>query len=338
MFSLNKNGYFYCRKMSNDSLWFFNGLKGIMCLSVILYHYTYRYYELSTVFNPLTTFFRYGGVIGVCVFFLMTGFLTMHTIGRFKEIGGIKWLIHKYMRLYPQYAMASLIIFIVTYFYNLPFREPPTLQLFLMNLTMFPGLGGGLDTAHWYIMTLVYFYLEIYMIKKTESIQKLWPYLTIILLHSLIVISRHFKLVDENTGIYILTYILNLQPFIGVMIYNALTINKNWWIMVLLSCILLRNIILLPVISTFIILLLIPKDKIYIWIVRTLNCRIILSVSGISYMWYLIHQNIGYVVITICNGYYNDWISILLAMFATLVLSYILSKIYFLALNENKSV
>lgn len=120
--------------------------------SVIVFHYFFNGISKGTVdsvslpgFSAIAKY----GYLGVELFFLISGFVILYSTQNRTAREFVK---KRFVRLYPMYWMALIVIYIVT---NLPFwsNKGPAFSKFLWNLTMFPTAFGQdwVDAAHWFL-------------------------------------------------------------------------------------------------------------------------------------------------------------------------------------------
>jgi peptidoglycan/LPS O-acetylase OafA/YrhL len=132
-----------------------DALRGIGVLLVVLFHYTYRYYEYygSTIpdFN-----FRYGR-LGVELFFLISGFVIFMTVE--KTNSAKTFILSRISRLFPGYWFAIIFTFILVAFFGLPGLEV-SWKAMLFNLTMTQELFDipNVDPAYWSLFPELVFY------------------------------------------------------------------------------------------------------------------------------------------------------------------------------------
>lgn len=120
--------------------------------SVIVFHYFFNGISKGTVTSVSLPGFadiaKYG-YLGVELFFLISGFVILYSTQNRTAREFVK---KRFIRLYPMYWMAIIVIFVIT---NLPFwsNKGPQLSKALWSLTMFPTAFGEdwVDAAHWFL-------------------------------------------------------------------------------------------------------------------------------------------------------------------------------------------
>ncbi len=278
----------------------------LMAILIMMYHYTYRYFELfPSVSNKYMSHLKYGGTIGVAIFFVISSFYSMNTDYSDAKCSFVK----KIIRLYPAYLLAVIIIYIVVKITNTVELEVSVLDL-LMNIILIARYLGRklVDGAHWYVYFLIVFYAWHILLNKLGLKKKYWPYIVWLVLSSITSQSfmEHFGLnsiVYFNHRIESLCTVLFLERYssyiiIGVMIFfivNKIGVFRKS--ITLLFVALVRNIFFVPysilIIITFLCVILFLMFSEY-WVLP--QNHIVNWFAPISYSFYLIHQNIGYVV------------------------------------------
>lgn len=306
----------------NNKIEWIQGLRGLFCIWVVLFHYTTRYEELFAV-SPFISF-ENGGSVGVACFFIFSGYFCLKTLDKYFQNKPL-WLLNKYLRLWPSYFISVLISFIIVKNVGLSDRDVFTFIDLIKDIPMLPYLSGNIENACWYVMSLIKFYLLIFIIARYNILQKDLFYIFIILVFSFsVLLPDHIlsKIIRTTLGylplymgmlLYIierkLSY-LRLGLYIIYTIYLSYTIH---WLYMSLFC------IIIP---------LLLKDKHTLFIKNILSTRVLLYIGTISYSWYLIHQNVGYVVMNVINNYYSlHYLSPLLAVIVTMSLAVIINNI-----------
>ena len=133
--------------------------------AVIAFHYLYSAISRGRTPNvnesPLMGWAQYG-YLGVELFFMITGFVMLAST---QSISVGTFLRKRFLRLYPMYWLALILIFSTT---QLGFWNRPGLKAedFFHALTMFPEEFSHqwLDPAHWFLARLLQFYIFIFVI------------------------------------------------------------------------------------------------------------------------------------------------------------------------------
>ncbi len=272
--------------------------RGIAAFSVMLFHYTCLYDEYYGHADNLLFKFSVGSN-GVRLFFMISGFVIFMTLKKTEK--PMDFIVSRISRLYPAYWMAIVLTFSVVLIFSLPERQT-SLECALLNLSMFQWLfkAPNVDGAYWTLAIELSFYIIMLLLfmsnllNRIEDIGILWIIMQ--LLCWFLENSFGFKISDIIKTAFILKY-ANL--FIaGIMFYRIMNEGNSAYSHV---------VILFSLLTQWII-----SDKEIAFIVSCLFCLFYLFVFGklsfiiykplvflgiISYPLYLIHQNIGYVII-----------------------------------------
>lgn len=121
------------------------------------------------------------GYLGVELFFMISGFVILYSTNR----SAGEFVRRRFLRLFPMFWMAIIMIYLVTL---LPWweRSAPPLSKALWNLTMIPTAFGQerLDAAHWFLVRELQFYLVVtvvLLLGRGKSLPKILPIWAIIL-------------------------------------------------------------------------------------------------------------------------------------------------------------
>lgn len=281
-----------------------DAFRGLAALAVVFYHYTTRYnyfYPTNDMFGDFE--FKYG-YLGVNLFFIISGFVIYLTLDKCSKLGEFAY--KRIIRLYPAYIISVVLTFTVVTLFGLAGQEV-SIKNAIINLTMLSGFVNVpyVDGAYWsltteltfyFIMALLFFWK---LLNKIVIVSMLW--LSIGLIHLTLP-----ELLFQNIRQYIeLMGILNFcHLFIaGIMFYLLRANNHKKYYGILLLCLVyefLLNGVLVGsiVLSFFILFYLIVLGKL-----QFLNHSALVFLGTISYSLYLVHQNIGYVILNIMN----DW-------------------------------
>jgi len=273
-----------------------DGLRGIAALAVVAFHYIYQYNTIYGHSFNVPEFFRFGSY-GVHLFFMISGFVIYWTIT--KSVKPLDFVWSRFSRLYPVYWTALIITFFVVHVFSLPGRETDV-QTFLMNFTMVQSYFGysDVDGAYWTLALELAFYfwmLLIFSLGQTRHIEKI-----LIFWVSTSSILTYYKFGIEISPIikkiFLLDYIELFSA--GVCFYQIRMKQQTNYTKALL---LLSGISIFSSYPTLTSVGLLLFFVIFFAVVfnKALLLRnpILVYFGTISYSLYLIHQNIGYVVI-----------------------------------------
>ncbi len=310
------------------------GLRAMGVMMIVLFHYIYRFNELygdASAFSVLSQW----GTIGVGLFFMISGYFMFGGSHKANETL-LQYYKRKVGRLYTPYLPAIIVIFLVTSVAKLPGRTTAVFDA-LLNVVLINGFIGTpyVDTAHWYLTYLIAF-IVIAGIVKYSKIKETYAIPVWILFSYIIRVPigrlgmpsavEHFLHVISGGG--------NLYPFILGVVICELKAKKE-------KSLLEKGVLLLS--ATFSIYnIMVLYNKVAAWwiIVFALvfilcidgklnffSCDFLQKIAGISYPLYLIHQNIGYVIILSLRKVVGYEISVIVAIFVAAFLAVVLCQI-----------
>ena len=281
-----------------------DAFRGLAALAVVFYHYTTRYnyfYPTNNMFGDFE--FKYG-YLGVNLFFIISGFVIYLTLDKCSKLG--EFAFKRMIRLYPAYIIAVVLTFTIVTLFGLSGQEVGIKEA-VINLSMLSGFVNVpyVDGAYWsltieltfyFIMALLFFWK---LLDKIEIVSLLW--LSIGFIHLIVP-----EFLFQNIQKYIeLVGILNFcHLFIaGIMFYLLKANNHKKYYGILLLCVVYEFLLNGAfvgsiVLSFFILFYLIVLGKL-----QFLNHSALVFLGTISYSLYLVHQNIGYVIINIMNSW-----------------------------------
>jgi len=301
-------------------------LRGIMMLVIMFYNYTYRFsglYSIKTIdFFSLEKL----GTIGVGAFFVISGyFIIPKDLSHFNFIS---FFTKKIARLYPAYFVCVTLTFISISLFGLPERGSRLID-YIINLTLLNGYIGVryVDGAHWYLANLILFYVIIGVAMqlkiKKDYLFFVWLALSIILAFFSV---RYFSI----SYAYIITG-GKFTPYciIGIVLSEIQNDRANrikYMFLIIIASVyiffqhgVVTSVGSLIFLSIFILAL--KKEF------AVLKLRPLVWLGTISYIVYLLHQNIGYQLLLfmtkIFHGFHVSYI--IYTMVIVLLLSYLVS-------------
>ena len=302
------------QEAKSNRIYILDDLRGIAILVVLIYHYFFVYYkdkEISNIFltnyHILNDYFNLGA-FGISLFFLVSGFVIPMSLKGKQNLKNVyNFFVKRFFRLYPSYWIG--IIFIVTTTFLVTNTMQYTFKQIIINFTMIQDVfrTENIDGVFWtlmielkfYILTAILFYFN--LLKDIKYI--------VLLLLLLSTATLYYGYVYQ-TGTYLgngLWAYLMLM-YLGTAFYSYYKKNIDRKILLFLIFIVsiyyLFNFSYLPI-SEY-------GDKlgyslatvfaIFVFIIA-LNYKKSLSnittfLGNISYPFYLIHQVVGYLLIT----------------------------------------
>jgi len=147
-----------------------DALRGLAALAVVLFHYTTRYEQLFGHAEPLAVSVPWGHY-GVDLFFMLSGFVILMTLERTADSWRFAW--GRFSRLYPAYWAAAALTFLVVSLGRLPGQEVSWSDA-LLNLTMVQALLGAehIDGAYWSLQAELIFYANMLVLFRCGAFRR----------------------------------------------------------------------------------------------------------------------------------------------------------------------
>ena len=129
-----------------------------LILWIVIHHYTCVYNVIENV-HPINFQFQFtqGGHVGNACFFILSGYFMGKVLFN-SSLYSIKefciYCIRRYIRFYPTYALAVILISVWMYFGPLPERGVGFIK-FLVNFLFIIHPSGFVDGAHWFVAILL---------------------------------------------------------------------------------------------------------------------------------------------------------------------------------------
>lgn len=272
-----------------------DALRGLAALAVMAYHYTASF--LITHSGPLLTEFRYGSQC-VWLFFAISGFVILMTAERTERV--VDFAVGRFGRLYPAYWVAVIFSFLlIRYSGGLTIGRSNSRLHALANLTMFQELFGipDVDGSFWSLWVELTFYLLVGCLIAGRQLQRLgWILLALVLVQAIIVLSESIRSLPMAAAAIRFFPVLKFSEYfcLGVWSYK-LSRRWDWHFIPVFLCLLgcaaaKQQFIAFLIISG---LFLGAAHGRMPWLAN----RVFLYLGTISYSLYLLHQNLGQVVI-----------------------------------------
>ena len=279
-----------------------DGLRGGSALLIVCYHMFCRYQELYNNRTITFAFINYWGQLGVAIFFILSGLYMTRKHEKWTIIGFAR---KKFRRLWPAYFVAICVIFFFTHLFSLPGREC-SLSEFFINIFFVNGFIGVdyVDSAHWYITSLIGIYFVIAVIYKFFYNRRFWVY------NVWIVSSMVLHIVQQVSGqtiaakaAYFVLQLLGgryISLFVLVLLIQAVLIDRekmgvvHWGILVMsigYQVILHTYVGLIEMVIAAVMVVLCLYNKI-----PFLRNPLLEYIGVNSYSIYVIHQNIGFLI------------------------------------------
>lgn len=310
-----------------DRLSSLDSLRGIAALTVVFYHYLFRFDEIYG--HSFDVSWLEFGHFGVQLFFIVSGFVISWSLGRCEK--PLDFIVSRAARLFPAYWVAVILTFSVVLLFGLAGRDVTLLVMFI-SLTMLQEFVGiaHVDGVYWTLTAELLFYFWIFLIYLSGNFKKVEfffvPFLILSMLHNL-------GAVDLSPFVVKLMLLKHIGFFVtGICFYKLKNGEGD------LSA---TGIVLLCAISTgfitfgldYVVEIGTVFSLFYIAVnnrFKFFNSKVLVSLGGMSYSLYLIHQNIGYIVINFFKQMGGSTlyaiIGVATALCLSLVLAYAITK------------
>jgi peptidoglycan/LPS O-acetylase OafA/YrhL len=313
-----------------------DALRGIAAMAVILFHFTSgiaRNWSFHLYDPPFQ--FPFGDK-GVDLFFMISGFVIFMTLDRARSASS--FAVGRFSRLFPTFWACALITLLVTATFGLPGQEV-SLREALWNATMMPRFVRAqmIDGAYWSLEFELLFYVAMLVLHLLGAFRK-WTIPVLLLWLAAAAVSygilTHgdpesllFRLTGKIKAVTSLDYIHLFG--VGMVLYDAHR-GRSWssgHSLVLLACAAMawwKAVIPMHFALTlgFGLLLHLATTGRLPW----LNAKPLVFLGAISYPLYLIHQNIGLVVLDALGRFTDSaWLRLLITIAMSILLAWLIS-------------
>jgi peptidoglycan/LPS O-acetylase OafA/YrhL len=304
-----------------------DSLRGLAALSVVLYHYTFVYrkdfgHRFSSFFD-----FKYG-YLGVELFFVISGFvifLTINNISNWQD-----FVFKRFSRLYPTYWASMIFTFLCIVSFGLKGVNINAIE-FISNFSMIQGLFDidNVDGVYWSLIPELLFYmmmLGLYISGLKDKVLYLgliWISLSFIHLN-----IYHIKIVG---GLFNLSYTYFFYSGILFYLLKYDKDNRNLVILQLIICFVLSTLTFkvkggvteqLILAGIFLVFYLFTNDKLEFVINKPF-----LFLGNISYSLYLVHENVGFIIMNKTKSFFGQSILILIPpLLVSMICAYLITK------------
>ncbi len=300
--------------MKNNRLFELDALRGIAALAVVVYHYFHRYNEVHNRPEAIIDWV-YFGKYGAQFFFIISGFVIYWTLSKVEK--PLDFLISRFSRLYPVYWVAVIITFSIVAITGLPGKEVSIYEA-LYNLLMFHEYFKipHVDGVYWTLTVELTFYFWIFILYLSRQLKRAEYWMLPVLIVAVLQSSGFFKLPGIVNKILI-TY--HISFFIaGISFYKIINKNSDRFTIPLIIFSLISTAFIISikhflVFSAF-------YACFYLAIsgrMKFLSFKPFVFLGGISYSLYLLHQNIGFVIL---NKFYENQLPTTLGAFLSIAL------------------
>ena len=273
------------------------GLRSLAMLCVLLFHFCCRFQQIymGGIDSLPYSFTMFGG-IGVGIFFLISGYFFANANG------GISFVFHRAKKLLPFYWATLIICFVMTNLYQLPGRTA-SFGDFLLNFFLLGGIYGVayVDGAHWFLRTMLIIVVVYAVIQKTPPKKHVFAYATAMLFvislslvkENIVVLQRAVNLLlNSFTGFGLECLVISIMGSALALIKVNIKFGIQLYFLCLTSYIYLFGVSMgVAMFFASVVLFLCEMKKLPV-----LEVRFFQVLAKSSYSIYLIHQNIGYII------------------------------------------
>ncbi|OAI88731.1 hypothetical protein AYO36_00920 [Exiguobacterium sp. KKBO11] len=304
-----------------------DALRGLAAIAVVLYHYTTRISEIYPNYSYSGFKFPYGN-LGVQLFFLLSGFVIFLTIKN--KLSPIDFLKKRAIRLYPSYIICVMITYLLISTFGLVGREV-SISHALINFSLMEGFIPGIkyvDGAYWSLTVEITFYIFIALLLYMGFMKYIFETLCLWLAASftlfLLLEKTDYKLLEI---LYQKTISNYSYLFIAGISFYFLSQKFSWrYLALLLSTLIFQY--MSSDFTTFIVVMIL---YLILWgainqKLKFLSNSLFVFLGNISYSLYLIHQNIGYIILLELNklGISSHYI-IVIPLITSILISYLIT-------------
>jgi peptidoglycan/LPS O-acetylase OafA/YrhL len=289
-----------------------DALRGIAAIAVVLYHYTQRYGELGVAFPGQypavgAPWFRVPwGHFGVQLFFMISGFVILMTVMKVRSVKEFALL--RFARLYPAFWTACVLTFGAVHLFGLTSRAV-SWGAGVKNLSMVPAMlkAWYIDPVYWTLQQEMMFYVVMGVMLAAGARRHAMTAVAVLVALSLCGVGQISFHTTAGSPEHPIVDLKWFSLFLaGMVLYDARE-RVRWWhggLLLLCAADVLRHNVWAPD-NTYADWGSVWADLICFaalavatrWRVPLLGNRVLVYLGTISYCLYLVHQNIGYVVI-----------------------------------------
>lgn len=273
-----------------------DALRGIAALCVVFYHYTTRYGEIYGHTEGLPFSFP-AGRYGVLLFFMISGFVILMSLEHTQRVWD--FMFKRVARLYPTYWVAIALTFCAVAVFGLPGRQVSVSDALLNGLMFHPFFNvPDVEGVYWTLLVELIFYLLMAgvfaarALPHVEWVMGLWLGINALEYHdTLLEIPERIEpwLLPKYAHFFIM----------GIVFYRLKQCGRSPLRYGILAACCGTQVMIYPEVDKHIAVLLFMAA---FWLINAGRLGAIaipplLALGTISYPLYLVHQNIGYIVI-----------------------------------------
>jgi len=314
-------------------------LRGVAALAVCLFHYTDSFPRETGIALPIA--FHLGHAIhGVDMFLVISGFVIFMTIEKTRD--AYDFLTARIARLYPAFIACLLVTTAVVCLGGVPILKP-SLGKFLANISMVPYVFGQdvVDGVYWTLAYEAFFYIFAATVIRRVGLDRVeWvciPWFAAALMMRLEPIfiwhSPYLLLMARlvTSGAYAGLFIM------GIMLYRICAGQARPLTYVILAVCLLNTLVGPPInvepLSSVVYFAMMCGAALLVWLGGTnrIPAKLLwplVFLGDISYSFYLLHDDIGFVMMKwLLHWGVNAYVTLLLAFGFAVALSFAMNRL-----------
>ncbi|MBE9601649.1 acyltransferase [Pedobacter sp. MC2016-24] len=290
-------------------------LRGVAAFNVLLFHYLSRF-KVNFNADFMEGYSWNIGQYGVQLFFMISGFVIFMSLQGDTTLESFAY--KRFSRLYPSYWICACVTFAVVNLSNEPQAGTSSFLVLLGNLTMVQGQFNvkNIDGAYWSLVPELLFYclmgvlFKLGLLTKIRVVALIW--LALIIGNQIFVFSFGAYLLNLKYGMFFLS---------GMLFYNLKVKNGDWHEHVLIAICWLTALMQSPsTICLYVFSLIFLLFYLFTYgLLKAFTFKPFLFLGYISYPLYLLHQNIGYVLILKLNRIISNEYLVILITFSSMV-------------------
>ena len=300
-----------------------DALRGVAAFGVLLFHYSYQFQEKYHPLDEVPYTFDMGKY-GVHLFFVISGFVIFWTLEKTRRPGD--FVVSRFSRLFPAYWASLVITLGLIGIAGLPGQRVSTVDA-LLNFTMFPDFlrATPVDGSYWTLQVELFFYVQMlgwFMVGGLSRIR--WIIVGWLLAATAFALASKFGHPLSYTVRELL--IIRYVPFFaaGILLYRMREPGgrtvQDWALMaaaIAASWVVWGWPEALSIAFCVVVFRMIDAGML-----GFLTHQPLLFLGSISYTLYLLHQEIGYILI---DAFEDHGISAALSIVLTTVLMIVLA-------------
>jgi len=333
--------------------------RAVAVLFVVLFHYTARLpLQVFGASESILPEFSFGWV-GVYFFFILSGFCIFFTLERAPTVW--TFFAKRISRIYPAFVAAALLLFAVDQVFPLPilpeysYRDAlPRFIDLVGNLFLMGGVFEWVNGSFWSITVEIQFYLLIgamaMFIKQGARLARVFSYLSIVMGLLWLVVMFGSMQIDVLGKVALALkkgLIAPYLPFfalgvVGVQLKARATNSGILFVVLTVLSVAIVMVMSADEVDAFLTLQSLSTGLIVLGLVGIFSAycvgwrlpHIPLFSNGmghiglLSYSWYLLHENLGFLLLDALNPALPYWASVVVTMLATYAAAVVFSKLF----------